>query len=156
VHKGETISLLSSEATKQADYRGFINLAILFFLVANARLVIDNLTKYGWMLKSPVDVIFDPLMLQLGAIAFGYIAFTQVHYAVERFIAPSLIKFEPLIILIQVTLLLIGWTFPIVIAYTYDTYPPLTMGVLLVPSTGSTKMISFIHTCYNMRYLYKR
>jgi hypothetical protein len=74
-HRGETISLLSSEATKQADYRGFINLAILFLLISNARMVIENLNKYGWMLRSPFSVMFEPVMVELGFIVFGYIAF---------------------------------------------------------------------------------
>jgi diacylglycerol O-acyltransferase-1 len=51
--------------------------------------------------------------------------------------------------------MLIGWTFPLVIGYVYDTSPPLTLTALLVPGAGSLKMISFIHTCSNIRYLFK-
>ena len=48
MHKTAIPSLLSSESPKQ-NYRGFVNLVLIVFIVLNVRLVIANILKYGWL-----------------------------------------------------------------------------------------------------------
>jgi len=48
MHKSAVPSLLSSESPKQ-NYRGFVNLFLIVFIVLNVRLIIANVLKYGFI-----------------------------------------------------------------------------------------------------------
>ncbi len=50
MHYREQPSPLSMEAPRQ-DYRGFLNLLVIILVVMNARLVLENITKYGLLIS---------------------------------------------------------------------------------------------------------
>lgn len=52
IHTHEAPSPLSKESAEQ-NYRGFVNLAVLFIGANMARLVIENFTRYGFLLTRP-------------------------------------------------------------------------------------------------------
>ena len=54
IHKKENISLLSTEAASP-NYRGFLNLGAIIIIVANFRLIIENVLKYG-LLLNPIEL----------------------------------------------------------------------------------------------------
>jgi hypothetical protein len=64
-HKGANISLLATEAASTSNYRGFINLFLLIFLVQNTRLVLENLNKYGFMFNMPMTLATDQTSFHL-------------------------------------------------------------------------------------------
>lgn len=59
-HISESISLLSSEAPSP-NYRGLLNLGVIILIVANSRLIIENMIKYGLLLTipSPYVILFE-------------------------------------------------------------------------------------------------
>lgn len=54
VHQKENISILSTEH-HSPNYRGFLNLGGIILIVANFRLIIENILKYGFLMYSPED-----------------------------------------------------------------------------------------------------
>lgn len=56
-HVKESISPLSSEA-ESPNYRGFLNLGGIIIIVANFRLIIENIMKYGFLLRLPTPFEF--------------------------------------------------------------------------------------------------
>ena len=52
VHTKESVSILSTEA-QSPNFRGFMNLGGIILIVANFRLIIENILKYGFLLNSP-------------------------------------------------------------------------------------------------------
>lgn len=60
VHKKENVSLLSTEA-ESPNYRGFFNLGAIILIVANFRLIVENVLKYGFLLQHPVEFVNDYL-----------------------------------------------------------------------------------------------
>lgn len=57
-HVKPMISLLSTEA-ESPNYRGFMNLGAIILIVANFRLIIENILRYGLLLSHPLELIHD-------------------------------------------------------------------------------------------------
>jgi diacylglycerol O-acyltransferase-1 len=54
VHIHNEFSPLSSEVRPgEQNYRGFFNLGVLVLVISNLRLIVDNLSKYGFLIKFP-------------------------------------------------------------------------------------------------------
>lgn len=92
VHTKENISLLSTEA-QSPNYRGFLNLGAIILIVANFRLIVENVMKYGFLLQNPAEFASDYLSLPciiswLGNIfpcCFAYLLEARLAYKIPQY-----------------------------------------------------------------------
>ncbi|KAL3928558.1 MAG: hypothetical protein SGPRY_002338 [Prymnesium sp.] len=68
MHRAAQPSLLSAQRVEQPDLHGFVNLCLLIFFATNLRLLLENLKKYGLLVKPPS---FSALVPPLPAVVMG-------------------------------------------------------------------------------------
>ncbi|ORZ39011.1 MBOAT, membrane-bound O-acyltransferase family-domain-containing protein [Catenaria anguillulae PL171] len=83
-HKRVAHSPLSKEAEEQS-YRGLVNVAAMLLVVGNLRLIIENLSKYGLLIRSPFanGLPTGDVLVFLGCVAYLGFA-TLVSFALEK------------------------------------------------------------------------
>jgi diacylglycerol O-acyltransferase-1 len=152
-HKGTSISLMSTES-ENTNYRGFLNLAVLIILVTNFRLALENLEKYGLLIRSPHLILLDPEMDKIGVILIGMGGIMLSSFILEAYIAPAIRNQNCLINLISVTICALCYVFPLVASLILGTKPLFTLFMLMATGIGSIKIISFAHYSHNVRHAF--
>jgi len=152
MHRVLQPSLLSSEAANQ-NYRGFLNLLVITFIVSNVRLIINNILKYGWLAfrswdpamfwSLPCLVCFTSLVCPIFAT-----------YGIERLAALNTIT-PPTAAFMQ----LASTSFCLVVPtwVISSSQAPLSIGgaLLLLSTVLWMKLVSYAHTNADLRAIWK-
>lgn len=137
VHTKESISLLSTEA-QSPNFRGFMNLGGIILIVANFRLIIENVLKYGFLLNSPGDeylsvpCIATYLLNALPLLTIFYVE-TNLVYKISKDLTVWIHAF------IQIYIL----SLPVVVVYYYKVHFIPASFLLMATLCISMKMYSF-------------
>jgi len=153
-HTGKSASLLTLTGNNDTvDLRGFLNLMIIVLVAMNIQLVLENLKKYGIMLKLPSSFTLESFMRELPCYTSTVACFasTQLAWLIElmsvrKMIAPGT---SLALHIIYITLLFCvpGW-----IVWTIEIPSILASFVLVTVSVIMTlKMWSFAHYCYVLK-----
>ena len=152
IHVKENVSLLSTEA-QSPNYRGFLNLGAIILIVANFRLIIENILKYGLLLNDPLELARDYLSF---ACIFTYLLNLipiLIIYYTETKLAQSISSSSVRIIhtIVQIYLL----TLPIVSIYHFRVHYVPASVLLGLTLMIAMKLYSFADVMYDVREVYK-
>jgi diacylglycerol O-acyltransferase 1 len=152
IHTKENISLLSSEADSP-NYRGFLNLGAIILLVANFRLMVENVLKYGFLLSNPYEVVNNYLSITglvtylLNAIPISLVYITEVKLV--NSVSSSMSKWIQFIIQVYVL------TMPLVSVSYYRVHFIPASVLLMFTIIIAMKLYSFFDVMQDAREAYK-
>ncbi|XP_031093520.1 diacylglycerol O-acyltransferase 1A-like [Ipomoea triloba] len=154
-HRRIKESPLSSDAIFRQSHAGLFNLCIVVLVAVNSRLIIENLMKYGLLIrmgfwfssKSLMD--WPVLMCCLSLPIFPITAFL-----VEKLVQKKRI-IDPVAVVLHMMITTAAIVYPVLVILWCD--PAITSGVtlMLFACTMLLKLISYAHTNYDMRALSK-
>lgn len=154
-HRKVKESPLSSDAIFKQSHAGLFNLCIVVLIAVNSRLIIENLMKYGLLIragywfssKSLRD--WPLLMCCLTLPAFPLGAFMVEKLAQHKFIS------EPLIISLHLLIPTAEILYPVIVILRCDSAVLSGIALMLFASVVWLKLVSYAHTNYDMRTLSK-
>ncbi|KAG1335378.1 diacylglycerol O-acyltransferase 1-2 [Cocos nucifera] len=152
-HQKVKESPLSSDAIFKQSHAGLFNLCIVVLIAVNSRLIIENLMKYGLLIragfwfssKSLTD--WPLLMCCLTLSAFPLGAFMVEKLAQHKFIS------EPLVISLHVIITTTEILYPVILILRCDSAVLSSIALMLFASVVWLKLVSYAHTNYDMRTL---
>ncbi|XP_071036199.1 diacylglycerol O-acyltransferase 1 isoform X2 [Parasteatoda tepidariorum] len=143
IHK-QRDSLLSS-SSGYTNYRGFLNLCIILLVLSNARLVLENIMKYG-ILVDPIQwanlFINNPTESPSVLLLFSLLIFPLSSLGIEKLLANGFIG-EMFGFMLVVILLIIELTAPPVIVYLTNCQAVAASIVLGYVSVVFLKLVSY-------------
>ncbi|XP_072999250.1 diacylglycerol O-acyltransferase 1-2 isoform X2 [Typha latifolia] len=148
-------SPLSSDEIFKQSHAGLFNLCIVVLIAVNGRLMIENLMKYGLLIRagfwfSSRSMRDWPLLmccLSLPAFPFG--AFAVEKLAQHKFIT------EPLVIFLHVLLTTAAIIYPVFVILKFDSAVLSGFTLMFLASIVWLKLVSYAHTNYDIRTLSK-
>ncbi|XP_010925472.1 diacylglycerol O-acyltransferase 1-2 isoform X2 [Elaeis guineensis] len=154
-HRKVKESPLSSDAIFKQSHAGLLNLCIVVLIAVNSRLIIENLMKYGLLIRagywfSSKSVRDWPLLmccLTLPAFPLG--AFMVEKLAQHKFIS------EPVVITLHVIITTAEILYPVIVILRCDSAVLSGITLMLFASVVWLKLVSYAHTNYDMRTLSK-
>nr|XP_029119023.1 diacylglycerol O-acyltransferase 1-2 [Elaeis guineensis] len=154
-HQKVKESPLSSDAIFKQSHAGLFNLCIVVLIAVNGRLIIENLMKYGLLIragywfssKSLTD--WPLLMCCLTLSAFPLGAFMVEKLARHKFIS------EPVVITLHVIITTAEILYPVIVILRCDSAVLSGITLMLFASVVWLKLVSYAHTNYDMRTLSK-
>jgi diacylglycerol O-acyltransferase-1 len=153
-HTRVSISLFSSEA-ESPNYRGFLNLGAIVVIVANLRLIIENIMKYGLLLQipSPSEFLIDYRKWPCLSMLIFLLVPIYLTYFIEAVLALR-IKNNFLIWLLHVINISAVLTLPVVVMSM--THSEIFTGTLLLlfTCTAAMKLWSFAHVMGDVRAIH--
>eukprot|EP00899_Mesostigma_viride_P026934 jgi/Mesvir1/7425/Mv19207-RA.2 len=152
VHRHANYSLLSSESFHVLNHSGFVNLLMVLLVAANCRLIIENLLKYGilirpgfWLgrgrLEDHIPLLVGWLLLVCN-MAFGY--------AIEAW-ASKMKTNEKIIAMVNCINILATLVLPSMLIHISHSEPLPGFALLMVTAIVMMKLISYAHTSYDLR-----
>ncbi|XP_008793203.1 diacylglycerol O-acyltransferase 1-2-like [Phoenix dactylifera] len=154
-HRKVKESPLSSDAIFKQSHAGLLNLCIVVLIAVNSRLIIENLMKYGLLIragywfssKSLRD--WPLLMCCLTLPAFPLGAFMVEKLAQHNFIS------ESVVISLHVIITTAELLYPVIVILRCDSAVLSGITLMLFASVVWLKLVSYAHTNYDMRTLSK-
>ncbi|KAJ9551277.1 hypothetical protein OSB04_015322 [Centaurea solstitialis] len=148
-------SPLSSDAIFKQSHAGLFNLCIVVLVAVNSRLIIENLMKYGLLINT--NFWFSSrslrdwplLMCCLSLPIFSLAAFVVEKFAWRKRISESAVVTLHLIITTSTIL------YPVFIILRFDSAVLSGVTLMLFACTNWLKLVSFVHTNYDMRLIVK-
>ncbi|KAF4735295.1 Diacylglycerol O-acyltransferase 1 [Perkinsus olseni] len=144
-------------SAKGTNYRGIVNLMCLLLVALNLRLVLENLIKYGILLRPWEYLSINNLRHHLPLVYTLVLVLCcpALSYVIERYIAPGQ-KDRRLANTLQLSVLLAVLIGPL---YTIETTSPhglLAMGLLCCSVTYAMKIVSYWHVCHDLFWSVKK
>ncbi|XP_042403089.1 diacylglycerol O-acyltransferase 1-2-like [Zingiber officinale] len=154
-HRWIRESPLSSDAIFKQSHAGLLNLCIVVLIAVNGRLIIENLMKYGLLIragfwfssKSLRD--WPVLMCCLTLPIFPLVAFLIEKLAWRKFIS------EPVVISLHLMLTTAEIVYPVYVILRCDSAVLSGFTLMFFASIVWLKLVSFAHTNYDLRTLIK-
>ncbi|XP_031255702.1 diacylglycerol O-acyltransferase 1A isoform X1 [Pistacia vera] len=155
-HRKIKESPLSSDAIfKQQSHAGLFNLCIVVLVAVNSRLIIENIMKYGWLIKtgfwfSSKSLSDWPLfMCCLTLPVFPFAAFIVEKLAQQKCIS------EPVVVSLHVIISTVAVLYPVFVILGCDSAFVSGVTLMLFACIVWLKLVSYAHTNYDMRSLNK-
>ncbi|PQM40502.1 diacylglycerol O-acyltransferase 1A isoform X1 [Prunus yedoensis var. nudiflora] len=151
----ESKSPLSSDAIFRQSHAGLFNLCIVVLVAVNSRLIIENLMKYGWLIKTGFWFSsrslrdWPLLMCCLTLPIFPLAAFVVEKLALQKSIS------EPAVVSLHIIITTTSILYPVLVILRCDSAVLSGVTLMLFACIVWLKLVSYVHTNYDMRALGK-
>ncbi|XP_014624826.1 diacylglycerol O-acyltransferase 1B isoform X1 [Glycine max] len=154
-HRKVKESPLSSDTIFRQSHAGLFNLCIVVLVAVNSRLIIENLMKYGWLIKSGFWFSSKSLrdwplfMCCLSLVVFPFAAFIVEKLAQRKCIP------EPVVVVLHIIITSTSLFYPVLVILRCDSAFVSGVTLMLFSCVVWLKLVSYAHTNYDMRALTK-
>ncbi|RZB55364.1 diacylglycerol O-acyltransferase 1B isoform X1 [Glycine soja] len=154
-HRKVKESPLSSDTIFRQSHAGLFNLCIVVLVAVNSRLIIENLMKYGWLIKSGFWFSSKSLrdwplfMCCLSLLVFPFAAFIVEKLAQRKCIP------EPVVVVLHIIITSTSLFYPVLVILRCDSAFVSGVTLMLFSCVVWLKLVSYAHTNYDMRALTK-
>ncbi|KAK8535393.1 hypothetical protein V6N12_056912 [Hibiscus sabdariffa] len=148
-------SPLSSDNIFKQSHAGLFNLCVVVLVAVNSRLIIENLMKYGWLIRS--DFWFSSRSLRdwpLFMCCLTLPIFPLVAFVVEKLLQQNHIS-ERAVIWIHVLISTIAVLYPVIVILRCDSAFLSGIALMLFACIVWLKLVSYAHTNSDMRSVAK-
>ncbi|KAL0905971.1 hypothetical protein M5K25_024426 [Dendrobium thyrsiflorum] len=149
-------SPLSSAAIFKQSHAGLFNLCIVVLIAVNSRLTIENLMKYGLLIRS--GFWFSSRSLKDWPLFVCWLtlpAFPIAAFLIEKLAWKKLIS-EPVVVFLHVILTSMEILYPVLVILKCDLDILWGLTLMLSACTFWLKLVSYAHTNYDLRNLHSK
>lgn len=154
VHLKQNTSMLSTAEVgelpqnQKIDFRGILNLFFILLFVLNVRLVVENIIRYGPLLRLPRIGLFDSPLIFIGYVVV--LGLPYLTYVTEKYIA---LKNRKVAHAIHVVVIGGALLCPYWIVVSSPVHPIRSLGLLMASVIYAMKSGSYWHVCSDLHAL---